>query len=595
MGRTESKITNRMFLMAGLLLVLLSQIPYLVLGQGAAVPYHDQLDGELIAYIYQAKYLFTGQNIIPEFMQGASKTALCPPAPLAVLLFKMLPPFAAYLVMQTLGQLTAFAGMFSLMYKLLSYCKTRSGSREDEAVGDRTMGAKWIPFVTALFYAYLPFLPVYGLSQYGMPLLLLCIWRLYEGKKEKISMLYVAVYAAMSSLVLCGFAWLAIWAAALLILCVRRRLKEHRAFGAGFLAMLGVYVIENYALIGQMLGIGNAAVSHKSEYVLTGGAFLNTFWNYLGYNDAHSTDNHLWILFLALVLLVCIFICKKKCSARMRCAAGVACINLGLIVSLCLAAALWECAAGVSVREHLGAMGAFRLSRVIWLAPMLWQIELGFCVEILWNAKAWRRWTGYGISVAFLGMMAVLTLKNALVKPCLQQILQPDYDVISYEDYLAIGVMEQVEAFLAEEEGMQKEEYRVASLGIDPAAALYHGFYCVDGYSNNYDLAYKQAFRRVIAPELERSEYLRDYYDGWGNRCYLFSAECPGYYTVEKDGFFYSDLQIDTKALKEMGCDYLLSAAWVADAEKKNLKLLNEEGIETPGSYYRIFIYRIIS
>lgn len=172
--------------------------------------------------------------------------------------------------------------------------------------------------------------------------------------------------------------------------------------------------------------------------------------------------------------------------------------------------------------------------------------------------------------------------------------MKPNYDEISYEDYLAIGIMDQVAVFLEEEEGLQKGDYRVASLGIDPAAALYHGFYSVDGYSNNYDLEYKHAFRRVIAPELEKSEYLQNYYDDWGNRCYLFSAECPGYYTVKKNGFFYSDLSIDTEALKALGCDYILSAARVADAEEKSLMLMNEEGFETPDSYYRIFVYKIM-
>ena len=87
----------------------------------------------------------------------------------------------------------------------------------------------------------------------------------------------------------------------------------------------------------------------------------------------------------------------------------------------------------------------------------------------------------------------------------------------------------------------------MVSLGIDPAAALYHGFYSLDGYSNNYPLSYKHRFREVIAPELAKSEYLTDYFDDWGNRCYMFSAECPGYYTIEKKGFRFMDYSIDAE------------------------------------------------
>ena len=33
-------------------------------------------------------------------------------------------------------------------------------------------------------YAYLPFLPVYGLSQYGLPMLLYCVLRLRERDRS---------------------------------------------------------------------------------------------------------------------------------------------------------------------------------------------------------------------------------------------------------------------------------------------------------------------------------------------------------------------------------------------------------------------------
>ena len=64
--------------------------------------------------------------------------------------------------------------------------------------------------------------------------------------------------------------------------------------------------------------------------------------------------------------------------------------------------------------------------------------------------------------------------------------------------------------------GRDKSTYRVAHLGISPAPALMHGFYTVDGYSNNYPLEYKHRFREVIAPEIEKNEEVRVYFDTWG-------------------------------------------------------------------------------
>ncbi len=578
MKKSIEVFLNKYLFVIGLTIVFLSVIPYLILGEQAVVPYHDQLDGELIAYIYQAKYLLSGQEVIPEFLNGASKTALLPPAPLAVLFFKVLSPFAALVLMQIIGQVVGYIGAFRLT----------------ELVTDKKM----VSFVAALLYAFLPFLPVYGLSQYGMPLLLLCICHLYHAKtfrekKVKGSLFYVACYAAMSSLVLCGFAWLAVWMLILLLGVIRKKIKEQQPLLTGFLVLLGVYVVENATLLGQMLGIGNNSLSHKSEYAMAGGEFFSGFWNYLKYNGEHSADNHLWIGCLATVVVLLVVIFHKKWEARVLKQCKYMIGTLGIICVFSLLAAFWDCSFGVAVREHLGALGAFQMDRVLWLAPMLWIVVLAFCLDILWSARAYAKWLAYGASLILLGCVGVVTLKNSLVKPCVQKILNPDYAAITYADYLAIGVLNQVEDFMTETEGMQKEAYKVASLGIDPAAALYHGFYCVDGYSNNYDLEYKHAFRKVISPELEKSDYLKDYYDNWGNRCYLFSAECPGYYTIEKGGFAFYTLELDTVALKELGCDYIFSATYVVNAEENGLLLLNESPFETTDSYYQIFVYKI--
>ena len=582
MKRKGNKFVNQALFFIGLAIVLLSGLPYLILGENAAIPYHDQLDGELIAYMYQAKYLFSGQNVIPEFLNGAAKTALMPPASLAVLLFRIVPPFTALVLLQTLGQVIAYIGMFRLTERLT------------EGLLQGTMYRKVCAFVAAISYAFLPFLAVYGLSQYGMPLLLLCIYHIYKKEHVKRSFLYIIFYASMSSLVLCGFACLGIWAVGLLVLAVRKQLGKHKTLITGFLVMLTVYLLENILLIGQILGIGGGGVSHKSEYVLAGGDIVSSFRKYLIDGTEHSADHHLWILCLTAVMLLFIFAAYKKLGAGIQKAGKYLLGNLGIICVLCLAAALWNCNLGVALRGHLGALGAFQIERVVWLTPMLWQIEFAVCLAVLGNLRSYLKWVGYGASAVLICGATYLTLRYSSVKPCLQQILQSDYDVITYSDYLAVGVMNQAEAFLEEREGLRKNEYKVASLGIDPAAALYHGFYCVDGYSNNYDLAYKHAFREVIAPELEQSAYLLEYYDNWGNRCYLLSAECPGYYTIEKNGFFYSNLQINTEALRKLGCDYILSAAYVVNAEEEKLLLLNEEAFETQDSYYRIFVYKIM-
>lgn len=565
--------TSYVFLF-GLLAVLLSNIPFFILGMDSIIPYHDQLDGEIIAYIYRAKYLFSG-DLIPEFLNGASKNTLTPPAPLAVLLFRIFRPFTAYMILQIMGQLVAYVGMFILAKK--------------------TSDNHWIAVIVALLYTFLPFLPAYGLSQYGMPLLLVCLWALYKNQHTGPALVYVGLYTALSSLVLCGFVWLGIWGLTLLVLLCKKQLKDHLMMLWGFLVMTGIYLFENISLILQIFGLGTGYVSHKSEYVLSGNPFWDTFRTYLLYNAEHSEDQHIWIL--GLVLLVAVTVCGAKCSDETKQKVKWLALDLGVICLLCLVAAVWESNLCVGLRSNLGAIGSFQLGRVLWLTPTLWYLALALCLSILWNPHhstlPLLRYLGYAATVAIIGVTGLFCLLNSFVKPNVQEILIKDYDTISWSDYYALGVMEQAEQVLLEQEGLTKSQYRVASLGIDPVAALYHGFYCLDGYSNNYDLKYKHAFREVIAPELERNDWIRTYYDGWGNRCYLYSSEIPGYFNIQKGSFWYNDLQLNTDALSRLGCDYILSAAYIVNAEDLQLELLTPDPCTTPDSYYNIYIYKL--
>ena len=573
MRKRIGSITKTKIFLLGMFIILLAQVPMLILGMDAIVPYHDQLDGDLLTYMYQAKYLFSGKNVVAEFMNGMPLTSLTPPAPLAVLLFKVMQPFAAYVVMAILGQLVAYAGMFLL--------------------ADRLTGYGFIAFVIGLMYSFLPFLAVYGFSQYGIPLLLVCFWNLWEKRFRWQSLLYIAVYAGMSSLVLCGYTWIILLGILLGVLIITQKVGQHGEMIAVFLEMTGIYLVLNFSLISQILGINDSFVSHKSEYVLTKERWTALLKDYFINGGDHSVDYHKYVIVLVAVVIFVSLFFANSWSADCKSMFRRLITGMVFLLGLCMAAALWNCNAGVVFREKLGSIGSFQFGRILWIAPAIWYAVLALCIGILWQQRNWMKWLGGLAFLAVLGIMSMSILKSSPVKNCAQEILLNEYETISWSDYFAIGVMEQVEEYIRETEGLEQSEYRVVSLGIDPVAALYHGFYTLDGYSNNYDVEHKHAFRKVIAPELERNEWLRYYYDDWGNRCYVFSAEIPGYYNIEKGSAWYNDLQINTEALKELGCTYILSAAYIVNAADLKLELLREDPFETEESYYRIYIYKL--
>lgn len=45
--------------------------------------------------------------------------------------------------------------------------------------------------------------------------------------------------------------------------------------------------------------------------------------------------------------------------------------------------------------------------------------------------------------------------------------------------------------------------------------------------------------------------------------------------------------------MRGLGGEYLLSAAYIVNAQEQGLKLLREEPFETEDSYYRIFVYEV--
>ncbi len=585
----KRKKLNKVWFPLGMAAVFIMLVPYLILGENAIVTYHDQLDGEMIAYILQAKHLFDGGNL-PEFMAGVSKTALTLPAPAFVLLFLTGNYFAALVVMQMVGSLCGYIGMY-LLAKECTACKG-------------------IAMVTGVLYAYLPFLPVYGLSQYGLPLLFWCLLQIRKGKRGKRFFGFVIVYALTSSLVLIGFGVLALVAVFMLWELMRgRKVCALKVGGAGTV-MAFVYIAENLALLKQMLFGGEEETSHKAEYLLVQDSFWEQIKQGVLYGGQHSQGLQIYFLLgtLFVLAIVAMFYSgsfflqrqKPKISPLGKKALQMIGLTLGINILLVIVSALWKSEVGVGLRNQWEALGAFQLDRLLWIAPCFWYLMLSSVLAFLgyWykEVAGTKRVpvvvSGLVMLVALL-MTGIKILDVSNLKPNIQKLRIADYGALSYSDYYANGVMEQVKEFLWETTGKEQKDYRVVSLGMDPAAAYYHGFYCLDGYSNNYSLDYKHRFRNIIKPELDKSEYLTAYYDTWGNRCYLLSSECPGYYTIEKNTFFFNQYEIDTKCLKELGGEYIISAAYIVNAEEQGLVLLREEPFETKESYYRIFLYGV--
>ncbi len=130
-----------------------------------------------------------------------------------------------------------------------------------------------------------------------------------------------------------------------------------------------------------------------------------------------------------------------------------------------------------------------------------------------------------------------------------------------------------------------------AAYGFHPAVLEYNGIATLDGYLGFYPQSYKEDFRRIIAPALERVEASRVYYDDWGARAYLYSGTDLSVvsqfksFTVED-----KDIYIDVRAFEELGGSYIFSRFELSNAEEAGLYLV--KAYEPEEAPYAVYVYR---
>ncbi|MBO5292721.1 MAG: hypothetical protein J6B10_06020 [Lachnospiraceae bacterium] len=594
----KREISERQLNIVGMLLIFCSFLPYVLLKEGSVILVGDQLDGEIFTYLYGAKYLFSGQQIIAEYMGGIQREALFPPALLSILFYKLLPPLAAFLVNQLVVTVTAFWGMRALLSKL--FCN------------------QWIAFLTAVLFAFLPFYSVYGLSVAGIPMLLWALIRLKEEAESErqrertdlFPIVLVCLYAAFSSFVLIGYAVVGCLCLYCVVLLLSKRRKAYVRTYLTVLMMLVFYLAVNHALVSQVLGIGETQISHKSEYILHAQPFLSGAWNLFVHGSGHAPSYHAWMILPVCVTIVAGAVFRHWLSEEERKQYKLLICCFLMTVCIALFYGVFQAAGLVELRQRLGGFFVyFQFDRIYWFYPVLWYVMLGMMLMLssglvrhVTAKKTGGKTAGTVHQKAYASLSCILpaglllaaavtVLWQSDLKKNVRQLLGPDTShAVTWEKYYGTEIFEEIKDFLPKEQN----RYRVASVGLNPAVAAYNGFYTVDGYSNNYELSYKHAFREVIAGELEKDEALRRYFDDWGNRCYLFSAELGQEYYFEKDsGVSIQELCVDTEKLKELGCEYVFAGVPIENAEELGWTLEGTFEARESDCRYCIRVYRI--
>ena len=565
----------------GFLFLGITFVPYLILGEGSVFSIHDQLDETLMTYVLNARHLSAGgTDIFPELLGGINASGMQPSAVLFIPIYTFLPVFTAFVVQFFIVSISGFLGMYGSVKEIT--------------------GSSILAAATAGCFCLLPVQPVYGLSVLGVPLLLYCFLCLYRRKHIAGSFAGILFFGLTTHLVLIGYVVLGFWL--LVILCMIVKKRHNRWVCLGFMLLTGIYISVNHSLFSELLLGKSSYVSHREELVNHAAPFWETVRGVFLESAQHAFSLHRKLILPIAAMLVLGLVFRKRLDKKgwMRLLASwlgiVVLVGIALLYGICLSPVVVNFKNSCS-----GFLRYFQLERFYWLYPAGWYLEFALCFSLWWchgDGEA-----GAANNTKLNAPLIKLFVLILLLLPTLQEIkMESNFysnvnqinngsgitGYITWENYYAEDLMERLEEVI----GRDMSTYRVAHLGMSPAPSLMHGFYTVDGYSNNYSLEYKHLFRKVIEKELVKNEQTRLYFDEWGSRCYLFNGTTGNAWMLDKTlEIKYEDLEFDLEALKELGCEYIFSAGEILDSGEMGLTFLGY--YETDISYWGVWLYKL--
>ena len=553
----------------GTLILFVFYLYYVYLGENIVVTMHDQLDSDVTYLVLKSQNLSSiFQTRFPQFMDGNAEVTVSSFG--SLVFYLIMPSVYAFITNMFFVRILSYLSMFFLL---------------------RYYGVEPLfSYLVAMTFVFLPFYSVYGLSVMGIPLVWLSVKQLENGKMY--GLVGIAVYGLFSSLFCVGFVVLFILFIRVIVL-----LKMKRRVGFECLAIIEliiIYTMTNYSVLLSLFLTDNGYTSHKSAYHLSpDGSIFNSFLDMCINGQYHAESLHKYIIVVVVfsVALSLIYYGTKRLENVIQFKQII--FLLSALTIICLFYAVFHSKFGVNVWEGLFAgtsLLGVQIDRFYWLNPALWYVSFGLAISLVYDIMIMRNRTmGIVLALVLWAFPSFYVVYNS------DLLLNLRCDLNNYKASNTWAKEYDYDLFseIGEFIGKDKSEYRVVSFCIEPNVALYNGFYCLDGYSNNYDIEYKEQFGKMINGELVKNEDLYRYYWEWGNRCYMFSSDYCWNRYIGKDQGISVDLDIDKNALKDLGCNYVLSGVKISNAN--DLDLENLGYFENEDSYYGIFLYQVVN
>jgi hypothetical protein len=535
--------------------------PFFILGQGVHVRIHDSLDGQTVLLKLPAE---SGQifghhdTIIPNMLNGVPRSTLGSEFNVMLWMVYFFGSFPAYALNTIFIHVIALFGMYRLLVRHFL-----GGEMKPLALG------------VSLAFAVLPYYVPVGLSVAAQPLALSAFLSIRQGNSRWADWLVLGLLPFYTSLYI-AFSWFIlsmslIWAYDLFAK------KQFNGKFLGAIAMMSmVFLLVEYRLIYMMIFDSGFTTVRVDFRLLEEHSFFYGIYKILikalqnfGLNGSFNNSLQTFFILPAAVIGLFILFDRKLREYRLPLALTLICLS-------CLGFATYRSGLLNPLKEKFYFIKVF-YAYFIFLEPLLWFIVFALSLKLIVNHA--RK----GALVAFV-FISLQVLYGFFYHGEIQKQKKP-----SYREFYSTNLFHQISEYI----GKPKDTYRVVSIGLHPSVSLYNGFYTLDGYFPNYPLAHKQAFRKIIAGELEKHEKNRIYFDDYGARCYVFVSELEfsnWLYTKHKRGVV-KNLNFNNRAFTEMGGEYIISSVEIKSHGENNWELLKV--FEDDVSAWRIYLYGV--
>lgn len=561
MKRVIDFLCEKWFLLIVGGLLFLQAAVFLIFRENSYIQVHDNLDlfAAQLQIMKNTDTFFAKDAILP-MLGGISRDTFGSEFSLYNILFFLLPNFWAYLTGYALKIAIGIWG-FCLLAK--------------DVYGEDYVTYRPLILVLAATFGMIPVFPAYGIAFTSVPIIVFLLRRVYY-EPNKWWYLGVFLYPLLSYFSYFGFFILAYMVCTILILWVKDKRFPKGMTVSLFVLAVG-YILFEHRLFKQMLFSDEVTIrSSMVNAELAFGENVKAVWDVFVNTEFHAQDSHKYLVLpICLIGLIVInlgYIRRKEWKKVLTDSCN---LTFGFIVFNCVVYGLYNWKGFREFVEMLvPQLTGFQFNRTTFFNPFLWYALLFLIGKRMYDSR--KKWLVYAANVIVVVAVIIVMFKPQMYNDFYNTCYYNAYSIIkrttvnnlNYREFYSADLLEQIK-----EEMNYNGEWSVA-YGMNPAVLQYNGIATLDGYLGFYSQEYKERFREVIAPALEKAEGSRAYYDNWGARVYLFSGSDESTYAPMRDlGLQDTSLCINVDAFRKLGGKYIFSTIEISNQDELGLQL----------------------